>query len=50
MNPDLTNYVTNEALKSVFTMVGKEELNIRTKFSSRTSDLLKKVFALQDQK
>jgi len=50
VNPDLTNYVTNEALKSVFTMVGKEELNIRTKFSSRTSDLLKKVFALQDQK
>lgn len=50
VNPNLTNYVTNEALKSVFKMVSKEELNIRTKFSSRTSDLLKKVFALQDQK
>ncbi len=50
VNPDLTNYVTGEALKSVYTMVGKEELNIRTKLSSRTSDLLKKVFALQDNK
>jgi len=27
VNPDLTNYVTNEALKSVFKMVSKEELN-----------------------
>jgi len=50
VNPDLTNYVTNEALKSVFKMVSKEELNIRTKVSSRTSDLLRKVFALQDNK
>lgn len=50
VNPDLTNYVTNEALKSVFKMVSKEELNIRTKASSRTSDLLRKVFALQDRK
>ncbi len=50
VNPDLTNYVTNEALKSVFKMVSKEEANIRTKLNSRTSDLLKKVFALQDRK
>lgn len=48
VNPDLTDYVTGEALKGVFTMVEVEELNIRTKVSSRTSDLLKKVFALQD--
>ncbi len=48
VNPDLTDYVTNEALKGVFTMVEVEELNIRTKVSSRSSDLLKKVFALQD--
>lgn len=48
VNPDLTDYVTGEALKGVFTMVEVEELNIRTKVSSRSSDLLRKVFALQD--
>lgn len=49
VNPDLTDYVTKEALKGVFTMVAVEELDIREKVSSRTSDLLKKVFALQDK-
>ena len=49
VNPDLTNYVTGEALKGVYKMVEVEEGEIRTKFSSRTSDLLKKVFALQDK-
>ena len=48
VNPDLTDYVTGEALKGVFTMVEVEELNIRTKVASRSSDLLRKVFALQD--
>ncbi len=48
VNPDLTDYVTNEALKGVYTMIAVEEKDIRTKVSSRTSDLLKKVFALQD--
>lgn len=48
VNPDLTNYVTSEALKGVFKMVEVEEKEIRTKISSRTSDLLKRVFALQD--
>ena len=49
VNPDLTEYVTEEALKGVFTMVEVEEKEIREKVSSRTSDLLKKVFALQDK-
>jgi hypothetical protein len=49
VDPDLTNYVTNEALKGVFKMISKEELNIRTKFESRTTNLLKQVFALQDK-
>ena len=49
VNPDLTDYVTNEALKGVYTMIAVEEKDIRTKFSSRTTDLLKKVFALQDK-
>ena len=48
VNPDLTDYVTGEALKGVYTMIGVEEKEIRTKVSSRTTDLLKKVFALQD--
>ena len=48
VNTDLTDYVTNEALKGVFTMISVEEKEIRTKVSSRTSDLLKRVFTLQD--
>lgn len=49
VNPDLTDYVTGEALKGVYTMIAVEENEIRTKLSSRTTDLLKKVFALQDR-
>lgn len=48
VNPDLTNYVTSEALDGVYTMIAIEEKDIRNKVSSRTTDLLKKVFALQD--
>jgi hypothetical protein len=48
VNPDLTDYVTNEALEGVYTMIAVEEKEIRTKVSSRTSDILQKVFALQD--
>ncbi|SHH33185.1 DUF4197 domain-containing protein [Winogradskyella jejuensis] len=48
VNPDLTDYVTQEALKGVYKMIAVEEKEIRTKVSSRTTDLLKKVFALQD--
>lgn len=48
VNPDLTDYVTNQALKGVYTMIAVEEKNIRTKISSRTTTLLKQVFALQD--
>lgn len=48
VNPDLTDYVTQEALKGVYTMIAVEEKEIRTKVSSRTTDLLRRVFALQD--
>ncbi|WP_248723292.1 DUF4197 domain-containing protein [Seonamhaeicola sp. ML3] len=48
VNTDLTDYVTKEALNGVYTMIAQEEKEIRTKASSRTTDLLKKVFALQD--
>ena len=47
-NPDLDDYVTNEALKGLFSMVEKEELNIRSNVAARTTDLLRKVFAKQD--
>lgn len=48
LNPDLTDYVTEEALKGVYKMIAVEEKDIRTKYSSRTTDVLRKVFALQD--
>jgi hypothetical protein len=50
VNPDLTDYVTNQALNGVFKMVALEEKNIRTNLSARTSVLLQKVFAMQDNK
>lgn len=50
VNPDLTDYTTNKAMEGVFKMVAIEEKNIRTSIASRTSDLLKRVFALQDNK
>lgn len=50
VNPDLTDYTTNKALEGVFKMVAVEEKNIRTNLNSRTSDLLRKVFAMQDKK
>lgn len=49
-NPDLDDYVTREALKGLFSMVEKKERNIRNDISARTTDLLKKVFARQDNK
>ena len=50
VNPDLTDYVTNQAMNGVFKMVAVEEKNIRTNLNSRTSVLLQKVFAMQDKK
>ncbi len=48
VNPDLADYVTNEALKGVFTMIAVEEQAIRSNLGSRTTQLLQRVFALQD--
>jgi hypothetical protein len=50
VNPDLTDYVTNQAMVGVFKMIAVEEKNIRTNLNARTSFLLQKVFALQDKK
>ena len=48
VNPDLNDYVTQEALKGVFKMIAVEEKDIRNNLAARTSDLLKRVFSLQD--
>ncbi len=50
VNPDLTDYVTQKAMEGIFKKVAVEEQKIRTDINERTSDLLKKVFALQDNK
>lgn len=48
-NPDLGDYVTSEALKGLFSMVEKKELDIRNNVGARTTELLQKVFAKQDR-
>ena len=48
VNNNLGDYVTQEALKGLFSKVEEEEKNIRRNKLSRTSELLKKVFAKQD--
>lgn len=48
VNPDLTDYVTQEALHGVYKMISVEEKDIRNNISARTTTLLKQVFALQD--
>ena len=50
VDTDLTNYVTTEALKGVFTMIEVEEKGIREKVGLRNTTLLKQVFALQDNR
>jgi hypothetical protein len=47
VNPDLNSYATDLAIQGLFTMVAKEEKNIRQDPVARTTDLLKKVFAQQ---
>ncbi len=49
VNPDLNDYVTNKAMEGVFKMVAVEEKDIRNNLVARTSDLLKRVFGLQDK-
>ncbi len=44
INPDLPGFVTAKATDALFDLVAKEEVNIRTNFAARTTDILKKVF------
>lgn len=48
VNPDLTDYVTSQALDGVYTMIAIEEKDIRTKVAARTTEILRRIFALQD--
>jgi RNA binding exosome subunit len=48
VNPNLTDYVTSQALKGVYKMIEMEEIEIRDNINKRSSLLLKRVFALQD--
>lgn len=48
VNPNLTDYVTKQALKGVFTMIAEEEKGIRQNVNMRSTALLQRVFALQD--
>ena len=44
INPDLPSYVTEKATVALFDLISKEEVNIRTNFVARTTDILKRVF------
>jgi|JI10StandDraft_1071094.scaffolds.fasta_scaffold01936_17 hypothetical protein len=48
-NPDVADHVTNKALEGLFKKIAEEENDIRHNFASRTTDLLKRVFAKQDK-
>ena len=44
LNPDLTSYVTQRATDALFNLIAKEEINIRTNFAARTTNILRRVF------
>jgi hypothetical protein len=48
VNPDLTDYVTQQTMNGVFKMIAVEEKEIRSNVNARSSDLLRRVFAMQD--
>ncbi|MFM8744006.1 MAG: DUF4197 domain-containing protein [Cytophagales bacterium] len=47
VNPDLNEYANDMAIQGLFTMIAKEELNIRKDPVARTTELLKRVFGSQ---
>lgn len=48
VNPRLDDYVAQEALKGLFSLIAQKELGIRTDIGQRISPLLQKVFKKQD--
>ncbi|RIJ42801.1 DUF4197 domain-containing protein [Pontibacter oryzae] len=49
VNPDLDDYATQKAIDGLFKLVAQEELKIRENPWARTTELLRKVFAQQNQ-
>ncbi|KEO73085.1 DUF4197 domain-containing protein [Anditalea andensis] len=50
VDPDLNQYVTDRAIDGLFTLVAEEERNIRENPLQRTSALMRRVFAVQDNR
>lgn len=48
VNPDLADYVTGKALKGVYRAIAAEEARIRNTVSARSTEQMRRVFALQD--
>lgn len=48
-DPDLEEYATTKAIDGLFLLVAEEERNIRENPVARTTELMKRVFARQDQ-
>lgn len=44
LNPDLADFVTQQAIEGLFKMVAEEEMNIRKNPAARATEILKKVF------
>ncbi len=44
LNPDLPSYVVEKAITALFDQIAKEEANIRTNATARTTEILKRVF------
>jgi ribosomal protein L30/L7E len=49
INPDLTDYATQQAINGIFIEIAKEELNIRRNLNARSTPLMRKVFSFADQ-
>ena len=48
VNPDLNDYATEKAMEGLFVMIAKEEKNIRENPVARTTELLQRVFKVQN--
>jgi hypothetical protein len=44
VNPDLEDYITNQAINGLFVMIANEEKEIRNNPKARVSEILQKVF------
>ncbi|MDX5422944.1 MAG: DUF4197 domain-containing protein [Hymenobacteraceae bacterium] len=49
VNPDLDDYATQKAIDGLFVLIAQEEANIRENPLARTTELLRRVFAKQNQ-